>query len=71
MGLKSAAVAWAAPFSGDSSGEQAVVYQMPWLNPRPDVEVASIDLAYDSAIGNSYGTPALLAITVATHLAKE
>ena len=43
-GLKSAAVAWAGRFPGDDSGDQAVVYSMPWTNPRPDVPVASIEV---------------------------
>lgn len=63
-GLKSASVAWAAAFPGDPSGDQAVVYQMQWNNPRPDVEVAALDLVYGPD-GSRWGTPALLAITAA------
>ncbi|MCX7935394.1 MAG: hypothetical protein N3A66_09060, partial [Planctomycetota bacterium] len=62
VGLKSAAVAWAARFPAEASEEEAVVYQFQWNNPRPDVEIAAIDFAYGPA-GNRYGTPALLAIT--------
>jgi len=46
----------------DTSGEQAVLFSMPWLNPTPDVEIASVDLVYGEP-GSQYGTPALLAIT--------
>ncbi|MCX7598924.1 MAG: hypothetical protein N2512_08675, partial [Armatimonadetes bacterium] len=64
-GLKHASVAWAAPFPGDASGDQAVVYQMQWNNPRPEVEIAAIDMA-GGPDGSHWGTPALLAITAAT-----
>ena len=64
-GLKSAALAWAAPFSAQKSDEQAVVYQFTWNNPRPEVAIATIDLEYGDQ-GSRYGTPALLAITAAT-----
>jgi hypothetical protein len=46
----------------DASGEQAVLFSMPWVNPSPDAEIASVDLVYGEP-GNPYGTPALLAIT--------
>ena len=65
-GLKNAAVAWAAPWPGDASGQQAVVYQMQWNNPRPQVEIVSMDLGYDPAAGSQYGAPVLLAITAGT-----
>ena len=45
-GLKSAALAWAAPFPAQKSDEQAVVYQFTWNNPRPEVAIATIDLEY-------------------------
>ena len=64
-GLKSAALAWAAPFPAAKSDEQAVVYQFTWNNPRPQVAIATIDLEYGEQ-GSRYGTPALLAITAAT-----
>lgn len=64
-GLKSASVAWAAPAPGDTSGEQAVLYQFSWTNPRPTVPIASIDMLYGQQ-GSRYGTPALLGITAAT-----
>ncbi len=58
-------LAWAAPFPAQKSDEQAVVYQLTWSNPRPAVAIATIDLEYGDQ-GSRYGTPALLAITVAT-----
>ena len=61
-GLASAALAWAAPFPGEKSDDQAVLYQFSWTNPRPKVTIESIDLVYGAA-GSQYGTPALLAIT--------
>jgi beta-galactosidase len=64
-GLKSASVAWAAPFPNDKSEEQAVVYQLQWTNPRPQVQIQSVDMVYGPQ-GSQYGTPALLAITAAT-----
>jgi beta-galactosidase len=64
--LKSAALAWAGKFPGDASEQQAVVYQMQWKNPRPDVPIATIDLVYDQKAGNQYGVPALLAVTAAS-----
>jgi beta-galactosidase len=68
LGLKNAAVAWAAPFPNDQGGQQAVVYQMQWNNPRPTVAIRSIDMGYAPGIGSQYGAPALLAITAATQL---
>jgi beta-galactosidase len=63
-GLKSAALAWSARFPGDKSEEEAVVYQFAWTNPRANVAISSIDMAYGKD-GDSYGTPVLLAVTAA------
>ena len=64
QGLKEAALAWAAPFN-DKSNDQGAVYQYQWINPHPDLIIATIDLAYDQ--GNpSYAVPVLLALTAAT-----
>jgi beta-galactosidase len=71
VGLKNAAVAWGAPFPNDKGGEQAVVYQMQWQNSRPDVEIASVELAYEAKVGDQYGTPVLLALTAASERSKE
>jgi beta-galactosidase len=67
-GLKGAVVAWAAPFPNDTSGRQAVLYQMQWDNPRPDVAIQSVDRAYDESTNGQYGVPVLLAITAATRI---
>jgi beta-galactosidase len=64
-GLKSAALAWAARFPTEDSPDQAVLYQLQWSNPRPEVEIAAIDMAYGPA-GSRYGTPALIAVTAGT-----
>jgi beta-galactosidase len=63
-GLRNAALAWTAPFPNDASGEQAALYQMQWNNPRPDVAVQSVDVAYGDA-GNRLGQAAVVAITAA------
>jgi beta-galactosidase len=60
--LMYAQVGWAAGFENDKSGDQAVVYSMQWDNPRPEVEIQSVDLVY-GAEGDKWGAPALLAIT--------
>lgn len=65
QGLKSAAVAWAAPFPNDQSGDQAVVYQFQWTNPRPEVEIAAVDIAYDPSTDGRFGVPVLLGLTAA------
>ena len=61
-GLKSASVAWAAPFPGEKSDDEAVVYQFQWTNPRPEVTIDSVDMKYGPE-GNRFGAPALLALT--------
>lgn len=65
VGLKSAALAWCAPFPGDTSADQACVYQLAWTNPRPDVAITSTELGYGPD-GSRWGTPALLAVSVGT-----
>ena len=64
-GLKSAALAWSARFPGDNSEDEAAVYQFAWTNPRADMAIGSIDMAYGKD-GDSCGTPVLLAITAGT-----
>jgi beta-galactosidase len=61
-GMRGASVAWSAPFPGEKSDDQAVVYQMAWNSPRPGVQIDSLDLTYGPS-GSRFGTPALLAIT--------
>jgi beta-galactosidase len=67
-GLKDAVVAWATPFA--DAGDQAVVYQMQWTNPRPDAVIASFDVAYDATVKNTYGVPVVLAVTSALAIGK-
>ncbi len=63
QGLPQASVAWAAPVAKDP-GRQTVVYQMAWTNPRPDVEIRTIDVREPDPAGG-YGIPVVLAITAA------
>jgi beta-galactosidase len=70
-GLADAVVAWAAPFGDQPGGEQAVVYQMQWTNPRPETAIETIDVRYDEKIKHSLGIPVILAITTATEGAKK
>jgi beta-galactosidase len=64
QGLPEASVAWAAPFAGQQKDE-AVVYQMPWTNPRRGQAIRSIDVRYSPKDGSAYGVPAVLGITTA------
>ncbi|MFP4381093.1 MAG: glycoside hydrolase family 2 TIM barrel-domain containing protein [Candidatus Sumerlaeia bacterium] len=58
--LPNAAIAWAGPLPKD---EQAIVYSMQWNNPRPDVEITSVDIV--SSDEGKWGAPAVLALTAA------
>jgi hypothetical protein len=53
-----AQVAWARKYDG--ADESAVAYSVQWTNPRPDAEIASIDLLPGA---DKAGVPALLALT--------
>ncbi len=64
-GLPEASVAWVGPFPGETTDEQAVLYQMRWQNPRPETPIATVDLVYGPE-GSRWGTPALIAMTAAT-----
>ncbi len=64
-GLPQAAVAWAAPLPKDAA-KQAVVYQMPWVNPRPDAMIADITVTNEAPADRSYGVPVVLGITAAS-----
>ncbi len=44
--------------------ESAIAYIQQWTNPRPDVAIRSIGLAYGK--GPRQGVPALIAVTAAT-----
>ena len=58
--LPDAQIAWTSPYS--IPGSNAVAYSMQWNNPRPDVEIKSIDLVYGP---DRRGVPAVLAISAA------
>ena len=53
-------MAWSSKFAG--SEDFAVAYSMQWNNPRPEVEIKTIDLVYGK---DRRGVPALLALTAA------
>jgi beta-galactosidase len=58
--LPGAQVAWVGPY--EHSEDKAVAYAKQWNNPRPDVEIASVDMEY---VDKDRGVPALFAITAA------
>jgi beta-galactosidase len=58
--LSGAQVAWRRSYEG--SQDSAVAYAKQWNNPRPDVEIESVDMVY---VDKERGVPALLAITAA------
>jgi len=64
VGLPNASVAWAAPLAGGDAGDQAVLYQFQWANPRPEVDITGVDMTYGPE-GSRYGVPALIAVTAA------
>ena len=59
--IAGAQIAWTKPYDGTNSS--AVAYAQQWNNPRPDVEIKSIDFQYGA---DRRGVPVLLAITAAT-----
>ena len=59
--IPGAQIAWTRQF--ENSQDYAVAYAKQWNNPRPEVEIKSIDMVY---IDESRGTPVLLALTAAT-----
>jgi len=56
--LPGAQLAWTKPYA--DTGFSAAVYSKQWDNPRPDVEISSIDVVYGP---HKRGVPAVLAIT--------
>jgi len=58
--LPGAQIAWTGPY--EDSPDKAVAYAKQWNNPRADVQIASVDVAY---VDEGRGVPALLAITAA------
>jgi hypothetical protein len=69
--LEAALVAWTGPIEG-VEGQQAVLYSMQAINPRPEVRIESIDFALptdkDGKPAGNRAIPALLAITAGTIL---
>ncbi len=59
--IPGAQLAWTRKYDGTEYS--AVAYAKQWTNPRPDVEIKSIDMLPGE---QSRGTPALLAVTAAT-----
>jgi hypothetical protein len=58
--LPGAQIAWTRPY--ENSEDHAVAYAKQWNNPRPEVQIASVDMVY---LDESRGVPALLALTAA------
>jgi beta-galactosidase len=58
--LPGAQIAWTRPYAG--TDETAVAYLKQWTNPRPGVEIKSLDFVYGK---EPRGVPALLALTAA------
>jgi hypothetical protein len=61
LALPGAQIAWTRKF--DNSEDSAVAYSKQWNNPRPNVEISSVDVAYGK---DRRGVPALLALSAAT-----
>jgi beta-galactosidase len=64
--LAAGRIGWSAPLA-DGSGRRMVVYSMQAANPRPDVEIKSIDVRRTSDRAN----PAVLAITLGDVLTEK
>jgi beta-galactosidase len=60
LAIPGAQIAWTRPY--ESGNRTAVAYARQWTNPRPDVEIKSLDMLPGA---NPRGTPALLAVTAA------
>lgn len=62
-----ALVAWRAAAAQDAGGFLAV-YAMQWNNPRPDVEIESVDLRLPTDVRNieDHGAPVMFAVTAAS-----
>jgi hypothetical protein len=58
--IAGAQIAWVRPFPNTEFS--AVAYSKQWNNPRPDVEIATVDLEYGA---DRRGVPVLLALTAA------
>ena len=60
--MPGAQLAWSAKF--DDADESAVAYSKQWNNPRPAVEIRSLDLVYGK--NQDRGVPVLIAVTAAS-----
>jgi len=58
--LPGAQLAWTSPYP--NSDDAAAAYALQWNNPRPDAEIASIDMVYAE---QRCGVPCLIAVTAA------
>ena len=61
--LKNAVVAW----TGKAATPQAqslAVYQLQWSNPRPEAEIKSVTLKRDPQVGENWGAPVWISLTV-------
>jgi len=65
--IPGAQLAWARQYEGTTTW--AAAYSKQWNNPRPEVEIKSIDVTYPSDI-KPRGVPAVLAITAASAAAE-
>lgn len=63
-GLSDAVLAWTAD-APSGEGMKQMLYSAQWTNPKPDVEIKSVTLAYAEQ-GNRWGFPILLGISGAT-----
>jgi beta-galactosidase len=61
VAIPGAQIAWTKPYAGTEYS--AVAYAMQWNNPRPDIEIKSIDL--EGGAQRDHGVLALLAVTAA------
>lgn len=59
--IPGAQIAWTKPFEGTPNS--AVAYSKQWNNPRPEVEIKSIDMVYGP---ERRGVPVLIAVTAAS-----
>jgi beta-galactosidase len=57
--IPGAQIAWTGKY--DDGNESAVIYAKQWNNPRPGIEVSTVDLVYGK--DRDRGVPALLAVT--------
>ncbi|MBM3498752.1 MAG: hypothetical protein FJX74_08780 [Armatimonadetes bacterium] len=58
--IPGAQIAWMKPYEG--TDRTAVAYSKQWNNPRPEVPIESLDMAYGA---DRRGVPALIALTIA------